>query len=205
MQLCGYYVRCNRGGTAVCKASIAAVLVAFGIIALVQEGTNAMVMPPAGLLPTLTIPAIETAALRRDVRVTRHVAVRHRGVITHRGVIRTRHVAVRHRGVIRTRHVAAGHRGVAVRTRHVAIRHRGVAARRTHVAVGRRGAVAVKSTPVVRPVRPWVQQPYYGAVFDGVTLGAVIAANAVPTSRSIDVCWYWSNSSKTRGYWDLCQ
>ena len=43
---------------------------------------------------------------------------------------------------------------------------------RTHVAVGRRGAVAVKSTPVVRPVRPWVQQPYYGAVFDGVTLGA---------------------------------
>jgi hypothetical protein len=108
------------------KASIAAVLVAFGIIALVQEGTNAMVMPPAGLLPTSTIPAIETAALRRDVRVTRHVAVRHRGVI-------------------RTRHVAAGHRGVAVRTRHVAIRHRGA-----HVAVGRRGAVAVKSTPVVR-------------------------------------------------------
>jgi hypothetical protein len=78
-------------------------------------------------------------------------------------------------------------------------------ARRTHVAVGGRGAVAVKSTTVVRPVRPWVQQPYYGAVFDGVTLGAVIAANAVPTSRSIDVCWYWSNSSKTRGYWDFCQ
>ena len=168
-----------------CKASIAAVLVAFGIIALVQEGTNAMV-PPAGLLPNLTIPAIETAALRRDVRVTRHVAVRHRGVT-------------------RTRHVATGHRRVAVRTRHVAIRHRGVAARRTHVAVGGRGAVAVKSTTVVRPVRPWVQQPYYGAVFDGVTLGAVIAANAVPTSRSIDVCWYWSNSSKTRGYWDFCQ
>jgi hypothetical protein len=71
--------------------------------------------------------------------------------------------------------------------------------------VGGRGAVAVKSTTVVRPVRPWVQQPYYGAVFDGVTLGAVIAANAVPTSRSIDVCWYWSNSSKTRGYWDFCQ
>ena len=169
-----------------CKASIAAVLLAFGIIALVQEETNAMVMTPAGLLPTLTIPAIETAALRRDVRVTRNVAVRHRGVI-------------------RTRHVAAGHRGVTVRTRHVAIRHRGVAARRTHVAVVRRGAVAVESTAVVRPVRPWVQQPYYGAVFDGVTLGAVIAANAVPTSPSVDLCWYWSNSSKTRGYWDFCQ
>ncbi len=71
--------------------------------------------------------------------------------------------------------------------------------------MGRRGAVAVKSTAVVRPVRPWVQQPYYGAVFDGVTLGAVIAANAVPTSPSVDLCWYWSNSSKTRGYWDFCQ
>jgi hypothetical protein len=194
----GYLVRCNRGGTAVSKASIAAVLVAFGIIALVQKGTNAMVMLPAGLLPTLTIPAIETAALRRDVRVTRRVAVRHRGVIRtrhvavrHRGVIRARHVAVRHRGVIRTRQVAAGRRGIAVRTRHVAIRHRGVTARR--------------STTVVRPVRPWVQQPYYGAVFDGVALGVVIAANAVPTSPSIDLCWYWSNSSKTRGYWDFCQ
>src|SRR5262249_18087709 len=64
---------------------------------------------------------------------------------------------------------------------------------------GRRGAVAVKSTTVVRPVRPWVQQPYYGAVFDGVTLGAVIAANTVPTSWSIDVCWHWSDSSKARG------
>ena len=71
--------------------------------------------------------------------------------------------------------------------------------------MGRRVAVAVKSTPVVRPVRPWVHQPYYGAVFDGVTLGAVIAANAVPTSPSFDLCWYWSNSSKTRGYWDFCQ
>ena len=62
----------------------------------------------------------------------------------------------------------------------------------------------VRSTAVVRPVRPWVQQPYYGAIFDGVTLGAVIAANTVPTLPSIDVCWYWSNSSKTRGYWDFC-
>jgi hypothetical protein len=195
----GMYQVQQRRETAVCKARIAAVLLAFGIIALVQEGTNAMVMPRAGLLPTLTIQAIETVALRRDVRVTRHVAVRHRGV-----TVRGRHVAVRHRGVIRTRHVTARHRGV-IRTRHVAARHRGVAARKTHVAVGSRGAMAVKSTTVVRPVRPWVQQPYYGAVFDGVTLGAVIAANTVPTSWSIDVCWYWSDSSKTRGYWDFCQ
>ena len=168
-----------------CKASIAAVLLALGIVSLVQEDTNAMVIP-AGLLPTLTMSAIETVALRRDVTLTRHLTVRHRAV------------------TVRARHVAAGHRRVAVRTRHVAIRHRGIAARRTHVAVGR-GAVAVKSTAVVRPVRPWVPQPYYGAVFDGVTLGAVMAATAVPTSPSVDLCWYWSNSSHTRGYWDFCQ
>src|SRR6516162_8741802 len=152
-------VRCNIGGAAVCKASIAAVVLALGIVSLVQEGTNAMVGLPAGLRPALTMPAVETVALRKGVTVTRHVAVRHRGV----------------------------------------------AARRTHIAVGRRGAVAVKSTVVERPVRPWVPQPYYGTVFDGVTLGAVIAATAVPTSPSFDVCWYWSNSSQTRGYWDFCQ
>lgn len=181
-----------------CKASIAAVLLALGIVSFVQEGTNAMVIP-AGLLPTLPMSATETVALRRDVTVTRHVTVRHRAV-----TVKARHVAVRHRGVTRTRHVAAGHRRVAVSTRHVAIRHRGIAARKTHVAVGS-GAAAVKSTAVVRPVRPWVTKPYYGTVFDGVTLGAVMAATAVPTSRSIDVCWYWSNSSQTRGYWDFCQ
>ena len=156
-----------------CKASIAAVVLALGIVSLVQEGTNAMVGLPAGLRPALTMPAVETVALRKGVTVTRHVAVRHRGV--------------------------------TIRTRHVAVRHRGVAARRTHIAVGRRGAVAVKSTVVERPVRLWVPQPYYGTVFDGVTLGAVIAATAVPTSPSFDVCWYWSNSSQTRGYWDFCQ
>ena len=183
-----------------CKASIAAVVLALGIVSLVQEGTNAMVTPPDGLRAALTMPAVETVAPRKSVTVTRHVAVRHRAVS-----VRARHVAVRHRGVTRTRHVAGGHRGVMVRTRHVAFRHRGVAARRTHVAVGKRGAVAVKSTAIVRPVRPWVSQPYYGAVFDGVTLGAVMAATAVPTSPSVDLCWYWSNSPRTRGYWDFCQ
>lgn len=169
------------------KASIAAVLLALGVVSLL-EGTNAMVVPPSDLQPALATPAaVETVALRKDRTVTRHVVVRHRG--TH----------------VRTRHVASGHRRVAVRTRHVAVRHRAVATRKTHVAVARRTAVAAKSTEVVRPVRPWVRQPYYGSVFDGVTLGAIIAATAVPTSPSFDLCWYWSSSSQTRGYWDFCQ
>ena len=155
------------------KASIAAVLLALGVLSL-QEGTNAMVVPPSGLQPASATPAIvETVALRKDRTVTRRVVVRHRGT--------------------------------KVRIRHVAVRHRAVATRRTHVAVAKRSAVAAKSTEVVRPVRPWVRQSYYGSVFDGVTLGAIIAASAVPTSPSFDVCWYWSNSSQTRGYWDFCQ
>ena len=169
------------------KASIAAVLLALGVVSLL-EGTNAMVVPPSDLQPALATPAaVETVALRKDRTVTRHVVVRHRG--TH----------------VRTRHVASGHRRVAVRTRHVAVRHRAVATRKTHVAVARRTAVAAKSPEVVRPVRPWVRQPYYGSVFDGVTLGAIVAATAVPTSPSFDLCWYWSSSSQTRGYWDFCQ
>jgi hypothetical protein len=171
----------------VSKALIAAVLLALGVVSLL-EGTNAMVVPPSDLQPALATPAaVETVALRKDRTITRHVVVRHRG--TH----------------VRTRHAASGHRRVAVRTRHVAVRHRAVATRKTHVAVARRTAVAAKSTEVVRPVRPWVRQPYYGSVFDGVTLGAIIAATAVPTSPSFDLCWYWSSSSQTRGYWDFCQ
>jgi hypothetical protein len=190
------------------KASITAVLLALGIVSLVQAGSNAMAVPTAGLRDLATPAIVEPVALRRGRRVgrrgaavgTRHVAARHRGV-----AVRTPQVAASHRGVaVRPPQVAAKHRGVAV-GRHVAVRHRGATARRTHVAVDRRGAMAVNSAAVVRPVRPWVRQPYYGTAFDGVTLGAVIATAAVPTSPSFDLCWYWSNSSKTRGYWDFCQ
>jgi hypothetical protein len=38
----------------VCKASIAAVALALGIVSLVQEGANAMVALPAGLRPGRT-------------------------------------------------------------------------------------------------------------------------------------------------------
>src|SRR5262249_62147409 len=103
---------------AVCKASIAAGVLALGIVSLVQEGTNAMVAVPAGMPPALTMPAVETVALRKSVTVTRHLAVRHRGVS-----VRARHVPLRHLGVRRTSPVAPRHRGIALRTTHVAARH----------------------------------------------------------------------------------
>jgi len=179
----------------VSKALIAAALLALGGVSLLQQDTSAMAVPASGVQPSVATPAVaDTVALRRDRKATRRVVARHR--------------------VIRTHRVASAHRRVAVRTRHVAVRPRAVAARRTHVAAAarrtrvattKRAAVAVKSTEVVRPVRPWVQQPYYGLVFDGVILGTVVAANTVPTSPSVDLCWYWSSSARRRGYWDFCQ
>ena len=179
------------------KALIAAALLALGVVSLLQQDTSAMAVPASGVQPAVATPAItDTVALRRTRTATRRVAVRHRGV------------------PVRARGVASAHRRVAVRTRHVGVRSRAVAARKTRVAVAarqtqaataKRAAVAVKSSEVVRPVRPWVQQPYYGSRFDGVVLGTVVAANAVPTSPSLDLCWYWSSSARTRGYWDFCQ
>src|ERR1700733_404974 len=104
----------------------------------------------------------------------------------------------------RTRAVA-GPRGVAASRTTVVKGPRGnVAARRTTV-VGGRGGVAARGVAVVRPIRPWVRRPYYGTVVAGITLGTIIAATAIPPAPSSEVCWYWSNSSHSRGYWDYCQ
>jgi hypothetical protein len=197
----------------VSKALVAAALLGLGVVSLLQQGTTAMAVPASGVQPVLSTPAVaETVALRRSRTATRRVAVRHRGVRAHS-------VASAHRRVaVRTRHVAVRPRAVAARKAPVAVAarkapvaaparkaHVAVAARKTRVATAKRAAVAVNSTEVVRPVRPWVQQPYYGSRFDGVVLGTVVAANTVPTSPSVDLCWYWSNSARTRGYWDFCQ
>jgi hypothetical protein len=200
------------------------VLLAVGLAFLVSAGSDAMVAPSVDLRSAATSRAItETAALRRGGKVgtrrgavrTRHAAVRHRGVavksqqaaVKHRGVaVKSRQAAVKHGGVaVKSRQAAVKHRGAAARTRHAAVKHRSVAPRRTQVAVGKGAAGAVRTPVVVRPVRPWIRQPYYGTIIDGVPIGTVVAANAVPTAPSFDLCWYWSNTPKTRGYWDFCQ
>jgi hypothetical protein len=190
----------------VSKALIAAALLALGAVSLLQQDTTAMAVPASGVQPALETPAIaDTVALRRSRTATRRAAVRHRGV-----AVRAHGVARAHRRVaVRTRQVAVRPRPVAARKAHVAApakkAHVAAATRRTRVATPKRTAVAVNATEVARPVRPWVQQPYYGSRFDGVVLGSVVAANTVPTSPSVDLCWYWSNSARTRGYWDFCQ
>lgn len=75
---------------------------------------------------------------------------------------------------------------------------------------GPAGGVVVRRNAVVvaRPYRPWVRRPYYGTVVAGVALGTVTAvavAATAPRAPSSNTCWYWSNSAKTRGYWDYCR
>jgi hypothetical protein len=158
----------------------------------------------------------QAAVKHRGVAVkSRQAAVKHRGgavksrqaAVKHRGVaVKSRQAAVKHRGVaMKSQQAAVKHPGAAARTRHAAVKHRSVAPRRTQVAVGKGGPGAAGTPVVVRPVRPWVRQPYYGTIMDGVPLGTVIAANTVPPAPSFDLCWYWSNTPKTRGYWDYCQ
>lgn len=185
------------------KALIAAALLALGLVSLLQQDTTAMAIPASGVQPALQTPAIaETVALRRSRTATRRFAARHRGV-----TVRAHGAASAHRRVaVRTRQAAVRPRAVAARKAPPAKKsHVAVAARKTRVATAKRATVAVNSTEVARPVRPWVQQPYYGSRFDGVVLGSVVAANTVPMSPSVDLCWYWSNSARTRGYWDFCQ
>jgi hypothetical protein len=47
---------------------------------------------------------------------------------------------------------------------------------------------------------------YWGAVAFGVTLGTVItvAANTPPPPPDPSVCWTWTNSAQTKGYWYYC-
>jgi hypothetical protein len=46
----------------------------------------------------------------------------------------------------------------------------------------------------------------WGAVAFGVTMGAMItvAANAAPYPPDPSLCWTWSNSAHTQGYWYYC-
>ena len=55
--------------------------------------------------------------------------------------------------------------------------------------------------------RPWYRRPYYGAVIGGVVIGTIVAATAygvAPARPRPDLCWYWADPDRARGYWDYC-
>jgi hypothetical protein len=94
-----------------------------------------------------------------------------------------------------------------------------VAVRRTTV-VGPRGGAAsrtvVRGGAVVRPgvARPggWVRPANYywrpgGAIAAGAAIGFVAAATAAAWAGAPPApgyCWYYSDPSRTQGFWDVC-
>ena len=101
------------------------------------------------------------------------------------------------------------------------------AVRRGGVAVGPRGGVVagrtVVRTPaargaVVRPgyagsgvrwARPgWYGWPRGGAIAAGAAIGMVTAATAAAWAGAAPapgMCWYYTDPSRTQGFWDYCQ
>src|SRR5215475_14027420 len=105
--------------------------------------------------------------------------------------------------------------GAAVRRTGVAVGPRGgVAVRRTGVAVGPRGGVAVGRTAVARPgyYGRWARPAGYWwrpgtAVAAGAAIGFVSAATAVAWAGAAPapgMCWYYTDATRTQGFWDAC-
>jgi hypothetical protein len=110
--------------------------------------------------------------------------------------------------------VAAGPRGGAVAHRGGAVvGPRGAAYRGTTVARGPRGNVAVRHTTAVAGRGGWARPGWYGwprggAIAAGAAIGVVTAATAVAWAGSppaSGMCWYYTDPSRTQGFWDYCQ
>jgi hypothetical protein len=55
--------------------------------------------------------------------------------------------------------------------------------------------------------RPWGHRPYYGRIIGGIALGTIIGVTAyglIPPRPAPDLCWYWADPYRSRGYWDYC-
>ena len=58
---------------------------------------------------------------------------------------------------------------------------------------------------VVRPYRRWNRRPHYGRVIGGVALGTILGAAAYSAmAPAPNLCWYWADPWRSRGYWDYC-
>lgn len=117
------------------------------------------------------------------------------------------------RAAARGGRAAVGPRGGAVVTRGAAVAgpRGGAAARRTTV-VGPRGNVAVRNTAVVAGRGGWARPGSYrwpigGAIAAGAAIGFVTAATAVAwagAAPAAGMCWYYTDPSRTQGFWDYC-
>ncbi|WP_234682799.1 hypothetical protein [Bradyrhizobium monzae] len=117
---------------------------------------------------------------------------------------------------------AAGRRGgAAVGPRGGAVVHRGGAAvgprgtayRGTTAVRGPRGNVAVRHTTAVAGRGAWARPGHYywprgGAIAAGAAIGFVTAATAAAWAGAAPapgMCWYYTDPSRTQGFWDYCR
>ncbi len=102
---------------------------------------------------------------------------------------------------------AAVHRGGA------AVGPRGGAYRGTTAVRGPRGNVAVRHTTAVAGRGGWARPGNYhwprgGAIAAGAAIGFVTAATAAAWAGAAPapgMCWYYTDPSRTQGFWDYCQ
>jgi hypothetical protein len=117
--------------------------------------------------------------------------------------------AVAHRGgaAVGRHGGAVVHRGGAV------VGPRGGAAYRRTAVVGPRGNVAVRNTAVAGRRGAWARPGWYGwprggAIAAGAAIGFVSAATAAAWAGAAPapgMCWYYTDPSRTQGFWDYCQ
>jgi hypothetical protein len=123
------------------------------------------------------------------------------------GSLQAEPVAMRHRGTT----VARGPRGGTVAHHHRTVVRPG--ARPVHP-IARPGVrPGVRPVhPIARPGRPWVRPPAYywrpgGAIAAGAAIGFV-AATSVGAYAGVapgpGYCWYYTDPSMTKGFWDVC-
>jgi hypothetical protein len=127
--------------------------------------------------------------------------------VTSSSVMEVRAVARGGRAVVGPRGGAVVHRGGAV------VGPRGAAYRGRTAVVGPRGNVAVRRTTVVGGRGGWARPGWYGwprggAIAAGAAIGFVTAATAAAWAGAAPapgMCWYYTDPSRTQGFWDYCQ
>jgi hypothetical protein len=103
--------------------------------------------------------------------------------------------------VVVRRGAGVGPRGNAYRYRSTTVVRPGVGA------VGRAGAVVVRPGYPGRWARPgWYRWGPGGAIAAGAALGFIAAGAAVAygTPPAPGMCWYYTDPTRTQGFWDYC-
>lgn len=110
--------------------------------------------------------------------------------------------------------VARGPRGgMAYRRGGAVVGPRGGAAYRRTAVRGPRGNVAVRTTAVAGRRGGWARPGWYrwgpgGAIAAGAAIGFVSAATAAAwagPAPAAGMCWYYTDPSRTQGFWDYCR